>query len=212
MQQQLSLFDAILDLFRVNPLSLIGLILVIGLLIWSLNQESSKTKLRVAIASILLFCYLLIALTNVFGIPSLGDFTRVSSLGEPLFQPNVELMPLADGFSFSFILNIIAFLPIGFLIPMISPIFRKGSKTVLLGALFSLMIEISQLFTMYRATDINDLLTNTLGTLIGYGCFMLFAKLFFRTMTASSQETRTKYLPVGILLIGFLNVFLLPWI
>lgn len=210
MQYQLSLFDAILDLFRVNPLSLIGLLLVIGLLIWSLSNENGKTKLRVAIASILLFYYLLISLTNIFGVPSLGDFTRLSGLGEPLFQPNVELMPLADGFSFSFILNIVAFLPIGFLVPMISPTFRNLGKTALLGALFSLMIEISQLFTMYRATDINDLLTNTLGTLIGYGCFMLFAKLFFRSMTVTSQETRTKYLPGCILLIGFLNVFLLP--
>lgn len=40
--------------------------------------------------------------------------------------------------------------------------------TFLVGLLFSLLIEIGQIFTMYRQTDVNDLLMNTLGVMIGW--------------------------------------------
>ncbi|MGX6966565.1 VanZ family protein [Vagococcus teuberi] len=39
--------------------------------------------------------------------------------------------------------------------------------TFLVGLSFSLLIEIGQIFTMYRQTDVNDLLMNTLGVMIG---------------------------------------------
>lgn len=40
-------------------------------------------------------------------------------------------------------------------------------KMVLLGFLTSLSIEVLQIFT-FRATDVNDLITNVTGTIIGY--------------------------------------------
>lgn len=43
----------------------------------------------------------------------------------------------------------------------------------MLGFGLSLTIELAQLFTQYRATDVDDLITNTVGTLLGYLCFRL---------------------------------------
>ena len=40
-------------------------------------------------------------------------------------------------------------------------------KMVLLGFLTSLSIEVLQIFT-FRATDVDDLITNVTGTIIGY--------------------------------------------
>ena len=37
-----------------------------------------------------------------------------------------------------------------------------------------LAIEISQMFTLYRATDIDDLFANTIGAVIGYELFGVF--------------------------------------
>ena len=48
--------------------------------------------------------------------------------------------------------------------------YKKMKNTLLIGIGLSLFIEIAQLFTLYRATDINDLLTNVMGTFIGYLC------------------------------------------
>jgi glycopeptide antibiotics resistance protein len=44
--------------------------------------------------------------------------------------------------------------------------------TLSTGFLFSVIIEVGQLFTLYRQTDVNDLIMNTLGVFLGW----LFAK------------------------------------
>ncbi|MGC6770182.1 VanZ family protein [Enterococcus sp. LJL128] len=208
--QQLTFFDALMDLFIVNPICLIGVIILAGLLIWSLKGEQVSTKISVSLASLLLLYYLFISLVNVFGIATLRDFSRLGDLGESVFNPNIELIPFTDGFSLSFLLNIVAFMPIGFLLPFISPAFKNIKKVILSGLLLSLTIEISQLFTLYRATDINDLLTNTLGVLLGYCCYLLIAKLFLKNKKdLSSTNKRLQLLPPVVLLIGFLTIFLL---
>ncbi len=64
--------------------------------------------------------------------------------------------------------NIIMFIPIGILIPLI---WKTPSKaTVLCGFGCSAFIEITQIF-LPRSTDVDDLLLNTLGTFIGWMIF-----------------------------------------
>lgn len=60
--------------------------------------------------------------------------------------------------------NIIMFIPIGYFIPKLWKIDNK--KVILIGFCISLFIEISQLF-LNRTTDVDDLILNTLGTIIG---------------------------------------------
>ena len=66
-------------------------------------------------------------------------------------------------------LNILLFVPLGVMLPLLWNKFRNCKHTVLFGFTLSLTIELLQILT-YRATDINDLITNTLGTYIGYLC------------------------------------------
>lgn len=197
------------DLLIVHPTSIIGLVIVSISLGFLLRNRTLTHKVRTIISSLLFYCYLVLSLTNVFGIPTVMELSRLTSLGQPLFNPNLEMMPLADGFSFSFILNVIAFMPFGFLVPMISPTYSKWYKTVLLGFLFSLSIEVSQLFTLYRATDINDLLTNTFGTVLGYLCFTIINKLIERKRSPSLHKDPTRVLPPFIVAIAFLSVILI---
>ena len=65
------------------------------------------------------------------------------------------------------VLNVLLFVPLGAGLPFIWKKYRAFSKTVFFGFALSLVIEMSQLFTL-RATDVNDLITNTLGAMIGY--------------------------------------------
>lgn len=65
----------------------------------------------------------------------------------------------------------------GFFLPVLWKRFRSFLWTVLFGLGFSLSIELLQLFT-FRATDINDLITNTVGTILGWCLGRLFGKLF----------------------------------
>ena len=61
--------------------------------------------------------------------------------------------------------------------PFISKSYRIVKNTFLIGCRLSLSIEINQLFTLWRATDIDDLIANTVGVLVGYFCFKIIHKL-----------------------------------
>ena len=67
-------------------------------------------------------------------------------------------------FLINFIGNITIFMPIGFFIPLLWDISNK--KVILTGFLSSLFIELSQLF-LIRGTDVDDLILNILGTILG---------------------------------------------
>ena len=81
----------------------------------------------------------------------------------------VNILPFAD-MAADFknaCLNILLFVPFGFFLPILWDRFRKIENAAVMGLLTSLCIELSQIFTL-RTTDINDLITNTIGTIIGY--------------------------------------------
>lgn len=73
--------------------------------------------------------------------------------------------------------NIIAFIPLGYMIPRVF----KGAENVLVCMLFALFfvlgIELFQLLTAFGIFDVDDILLNCLGALIGY-LFFKIIKLF----------------------------------
>ena len=103
----------------------------------------------------------------------------------------------------AYFLNVLLFVPFSFLVPFIWP--NRAKYTVLSGFLFSLLIETSQLFNS-RQTDIDDLLMNTLGALIGYLMYCIFAKIIKRTTTPVNH---LKYEPAVYILAMFFGHFLM---
>lgn len=71
------------------------------------------------------------------------------------------------------ILNICMFLPFGILLPMGIKFFRSFWKISLAGFLFTLFIETSQLLMGRGMFELDDLMDNTVGTMIGYGLYVL---------------------------------------
>lgn len=81
----------------------------------------------------------------------------------------VNIIPFLDMVS-DFInacLNILLFVPFGFFLPILWDKFRNIKNIALMGFIVTSLIEISQIFT-FRTSDINDIITNTVGTIIGY--------------------------------------------
>ncbi|MFI3284734.1 MAG: VanZ family protein [Erysipelotrichaceae bacterium] len=72
--------------------------------------------------------------------------------------------------------NILWFVPMGFLLPLICKWFNNVIKVVLFGACFSLMIEGLQWLFNSGISDIDDFITNTLGTLLGYLIYRIVKK------------------------------------
>lgn len=68
--------------------------------------------------------------------------------------------------------NILIFVPFGFLLPMGSKR-RSFLGTTKCSFILSLCVEIFQFFTKVGSFDVDDLLLNTLGGVLGYLLFML---------------------------------------
>lgn len=207
---QLSLFEAIKDLLLINPIFLLGIILIGIFLVVIFKKNSDIPKVKTSILSLAMYYYLCLTLSHIVGIPTFSEYIRLSQLGETFFNPNINLIPFSDGFSLSFILNIFLFIPFGFLCPLISKSYERIRNTFLIGMGLSFFIEIVQLFTLYRATDINDLLTNGIGTILGYLCFRLITR--FRIVKRSSKGNSIKkdytvYIPFIIILVTFVLGF-----
>lgn len=73
--------------------------------------------------------------------------------------------------------NIMMFVPLGFFIPVIFKNKRKLYKTTVMVFLLTFSIEFFQYF-IGRSADINDIITNLLGGIIGYEIFALSNILF----------------------------------
>jgi glycopeptide antibiotics resistance protein len=80
------------------------------------------------------------------------------------------------------LLNILLMIPFGFGLPFITNLRLK--KVAIIGALFSIVTEILQLITgfiagiAFRIADINDVIFNTLGVVVGYLLFVGFVRIY----------------------------------
>ncbi|MCI8365869.1 MAG: VanZ family protein [Eubacterium sp.] len=99
-------------------------------------------------------------------------------LGALMWGRDINLIPFKGILNRTSALNIIMFIPLGFLLPFL--INRNLKKIILLGGGFSLFIEITQLSVKllgafnFRVTDINDVICNTFGAILGYFIFSIF--------------------------------------
>ena len=126
------------------------------------------------------FAFYLSAIYSLAGLPQILYFS---------FDANCNFQPFLYMFSDwrSTLLNVLLFIPLGMMLPLLWADFRPLWKTLLAGFGISFFIEVLQLFS-FRATDVNDLITNTVGTLGGYCIGRLILKLFPRLAPPASQD------------------------
>ena len=67
--------------------------------------------------------------------------------------------------------NVLAFTPFGFAVPILSRTNRRFANVAWLTFILSLTIELLQLMLKVGSFDVDDLILNTLGGMIGYGAF-----------------------------------------
>lgn len=69
--------------------------------------------------------------------------------------------------------NILMFVPAGLLLPLLFTRLRSLGALALRAAVISAVIELTQVFTRARAIDVDDVILNVLGAMIGYVLFAL---------------------------------------
>ncbi len=70
--------------------------------------------------------------------------------------------------------NVAMAVPIGFAVPLLFPSMRRPGRTILFTFLLSLLAETGQLILRVGCFDVDDLLLNTIGGVIGYLLFAAF--------------------------------------
>lgn len=119
----------------------------------------------------LLYIYLALSKAGIGSIWDIGRYREIIRFNE------INLIPFSSVGALTYILNIIMFMPLGFLLPLIWKEFRNIINVSITGLGFSLSIEFCQLFNL-RTTDIDDLMMNTLGAILGYLIWICVNKLF----------------------------------
>ena len=208
MQIQLNFFDALADMLCLSPIFLAGFLISGLLALLVIRKGTALSGFRLLAGSFLFYYYLCILFKHVVGMPTLAELLRMYRTGESLFHPVLSLIPFQDGFSISFLLNIVLFLPMGFLCPVISVKCQHPAKCLLMGTALTVFVETGQMFTMYRATDIDDLAANILGTLLGYLVYrVVFRGDSIRYETEAQYAGKDWLLPVGIVGVAFVMTF-----
>lgn len=150
----------------------------------------------------LMYACTLAGIFSVTGLPNI-KYWRID------FSAN--FIPMADILNspMQYLLNVLMFVPIGFLLPILWKKYNDWKHTIGFGCFLTVLIEIAQVFT-FRTTDIDDLLTNLLGAGLGFlAVRTLGRKLSMPLPVEPGSGRMEKAGPWVILLIAFLIYFLL---
>jgi glycopeptide antibiotics resistance protein len=80
--------------------------------------------------------------------------------------------------------NLALLLPLGLLGPIALPALRRWWRIALVALLYSVAIEVIQLAVPDRSADIDDVIVNLAGAVLGYAAFLVM-RLFRRPATAA---------------------------
>ena len=145
-------------------------------------------------AAYILFSLYLAAICFLVGFPNIAGMRIVLS------HNFIPLRGMLTDITNSY-LNVLLFIPLGIFVPCLWPEYRSMMKTVGLGLMTSLGIEILQIFT-FRATDINDVITNVAGTMIGYliGRLIIIRFPQLNWLGCKERELYLLYVTVGVVM------------
>ena len=159
-------------------------------IIWQVIM--SRRSGRKVLAAHLIWTYIfLIYVSMAFSVAGIGSIWDLGRFGDLIRPDEINLVPFKDGFGIGHVLNVMMFMPLGFLVPLIWTRYRNIFRVAVTGAWLSLAIELGQLCNR-RASDIDDLMMNTLGAVAGFGIWVAFDRIFIRKRNGKGQSGNDK--------------------
>ena len=172
------------------------------IVIWRLfrwKKRGFKLKEILHELGILVFFSVLVGLFSQTIIPKAGDVPAYTTgVNLELFRVveetynSIVYLGFWEPFYINFLGNIILFLPIGFLLPLL---FRRMELFILpeyAGLGIYLFIKIMKI-PQSRSSDVDDLWLNTLGAFVGYVCYYFTRKVFPSFTNAFKRMKRQVY-------------------
>ena len=134
------------------------------------NKQYNLTRILFAVYTLILAWILLFKMS--FSIDELyknRNINIIPFMGSVIVNGKIDTSEIIN--------NIIVFIPVGIYVCMLKKDWSILKK-ISVGFFISLGIEVLQFVLAIGATDITDLIGNTLGGIIGIGVFYLFSKVF----------------------------------
>ena len=110
------------------------------------------------------------------------------------------------------VLNYCLFVPFGFLLPVRLKPLRNMLRIGLLAFLFTFTVECVQLLLKTGVFEMDDLLGNTLGALVGYGCYgfvSYIVALFRKKPDLKVSRIILLQIPLFVILLGYAGMLLI---
>ncbi|ROR31495.1 glycopeptide antibiotics resistance protein [Mobilisporobacter senegalensis] len=92
-----------------------------------------------------------------------------------------------ESFMVNILGNVLAFTPFGFVLPIISPSNRKFFNILILSFELTLGVELMQLLLKVGIFDVDDLLMNTVGGVLGYILFIIARSIYYKVWKGKSN-------------------------
>lgn len=180
-------------------------------LIYKKIMKGSKklNKTRILIWSVfLIYIVIVLGATLINRAPNSSN----NYINTYVFETYMSIWYGYSSFEFrNLILNILMFIPFGFMLPLLFKKCEKFYITYFLIFGMSLFIEISQLVSKRGLFELNDLINNTLGGVIGYGFVMVL--LLFASKDKNVKKRKLfsvvcYQIPMVLSLICFTYIFI----
>lgn len=139
-----------------------------------IKKRNTSEKFRhVATGSLIVYLMFLLSITLIFRNKVNIEYSRIELI--PFHDLAYILKNRLYFELFEKIYNVLLFVPYSFLLGCVIP--NKKSLPIIIGIITTLSIEAVQYLTERGVFDINDIILNIIGTLIGYGIYRLFVNV-----------------------------------
>jgi glycopeptide antibiotics resistance protein len=153
-----------------------GVCIMFVIMIIGVYKKKQETFLQAFIqSSFLVYVFMVLTLTGYFllfrEVAAHGWWQKVLHRIHTKEKINLQPFLMFKQFqiaSYQVIGNLVMLLPLGIYIPLLFPKLSGFFRVFIICLLVSISIELMQLITSVRSTDIDDVILNTCGALIGY--------------------------------------------
>ncbi|GMX67546.1 VanZ family protein [Paenibacillus elgii] len=172
----------------------LGVSLVIAVILTALHNIRTKKNVIKNLTLLIFYLHILVVISiTLFPIPVQSNL--LLSLKQGNIEPNMNFIPFKSIIDIMqnsvspFVAvkqiagNILMCAPFGFYAPLLFQQIKSSIRIIISGILFGLCIELSQLIIgvgigfFYRSLDVDDIILNTIGVILGYA-FLTLLKRF----------------------------------
>ncbi|PRT25892.1 VanZ family protein [Bacillus wiedmannii] len=160
------------------------------------EQEKKFTKRQVILLILIIGYYSLLIIATTFGRPAENIFVRTIDF-DVLSQYQQAWNQFSFNSFFHIIVNISMLFPLGILLPLLSEVFLKAKWMLISSITTSLFIETLQFITLRGSAELDDLLHNTIGMMLGY-CIVNIGLIFFKKKESHKKIVKYLILPTAV--------------